>query len=116
TRRSFAAARPDLVMRFLRAVVDATQRFKSDRELGLRVLARYLQTDDQELLAAVYANYAGRLVQDVPRANHEGARTVLGELAATNERARDADPAQFLDLRFLDALDRGGPDPERTQR
>ena len=51
---------------------------------------------------------AGGLVQDVRRANHEGTPTFLAELAATNEQARGADPARFLDLSFTEALDREG--------
>ncbi|HEY7064459.1 MAG TPA: ABC transporter substrate-binding protein [Chloroflexota bacterium] len=108
TTRSLAAARPDVVERFLRAVYEGTHRFKTDRALALEVLAKYLQTDDAETLSNTYATYAGQLVQDVPRANYAGTQTILNELAATNEAARGADPARFLDLSFTAALDREG--------
>ena len=108
TTRTFATERRDLVLRFMRAIYEATHRYKTDRELGLQVLAKYLQTDDQELLNNVYTAYVTRLVQDVPRANYEGIRTILAEIAATNEQARGADPTRFLDLSFIEALDREG--------
>jgi ABC-type nitrate/sulfonate/bicarbonate transport system substrate-binding protein len=108
TTRTFATAHPDVVERFLRSVYEGTHRFKTDRALALEVMAKYLQTDQPELLENTYATYAGQLVQDVPRANYAGTRTILNELAATNEQARGADPARFLDLTFAEALDREG--------
>jgi len=108
TTRSFATARRDVVERFLRSVYEGTHRFKTDRALALEVLAKYLQADDPELLGNTYATYAGQLVQDAPRANYAGTQTILNELAATNEQARGADPARFLDLSFVEALDREG--------
>lgn len=108
TLRSFATERRGLVERFWRAVWEATHRYKTDRDLSLRVLAKYLETDDPELLNNTYELYAGRLVQDVPRATYAGTRTVLEELAAQRPEARGADPARFLDLSFTEALDREG--------
>ena len=108
TTRTFASEQRDVVERFLRAVYEGTHRYKTDRELALRVLGKYLQIEDPALVAQVYELYVPRLVQDVPRADYEGTRTVLAELALTNPAARDADPARFLDLSFLEALDREG--------
>jgi NitT/TauT family transport system substrate-binding protein len=108
TTRRFATAHRDLVLRFLRAVWEATHLYKTDRPLALQVMRQYLQSDDEELLAAVYDTYTSRLVQDVPRAYLEGTRTILAELAATTPGAQDAAPAQFLDTSFQEALDREG--------
>jgi NitT/TauT family transport system substrate-binding protein len=108
TTRRFATEHRDLVLRFMRAIYEGTHRYKTDRPFALQVLSKYLQTDDPEVLAGVYATYAERLVQDVPRATYEGTRTVLAEVAATNDQARSADPARFLDLSFIEALDREG--------
>jgi ABC-type nitrate/sulfonate/bicarbonate transport system substrate-binding protein len=108
TTRAFAGAHHDLVLRFLRAVYEGIHRYKTDRALALSVLADYFQTDDPELLENVYELYAGRLVQDVPRATAAGARTVLREVAGADPQARDVEPTRFLDLSFADALDREG--------
>jgi len=69
------------------------------------VLGKYLQSEDAELLSAVYGAYAGRLVQDVPRAHLEGTRTILAELAPTNPGAQTADPTRFLDNSLTELLD-----------
>ena len=106
--RTFATERRGVVERFLRSVYEGTHRFKTDRALALEVLAKYLQADDPELLSNTYNSYAGQLVQDVPRATYAGTQTILNELAATNEQARGADPTQFLDQSFTEALDREG--------
>jgi NitT/TauT family transport system substrate-binding protein len=108
TTRTFATERRGLVERFLRAVVEATHRYKTDRELGLRVLGKYLGMDDTELLAEIYDLYAGRLLQNVPRASYEGTRNLLEELATQYDQARGADPARFLDTSFVEALEREG--------
>ncbi|HEY7064527.1 MAG TPA: ABC transporter substrate-binding protein [Chloroflexota bacterium] len=72
----------------------------------LRVLAKYLETDDPAILNEVYDLYAGRLVQDVPRATYAGTRTLLADLAAQYDQAREVDPARFLDVSFVEALER----------
>jgi NitT/TauT family transport system substrate-binding protein len=108
TTRRFASEHRDLVLRFLRAVWEATYLYKTDRALALQVMRQYLQSDDEELLAAVYDTYTSRLVQDVPRAYLEGTRTILAELAATTPGAQDADPTRFLDTSFQETLDREG--------
>ena len=108
TTRAIATERRGVVERFLRAVWEATHRYKTDRELATRALGKYFETDDPELLSGTYALYAGRLVQDVPRANYEGTRTVLEELAAQTPQARGADPTRFLDQSFTEVLDREG--------
>jgi NitT/TauT family transport system substrate-binding protein len=108
TTRAFAGAHHDLVLRFLRAVYEGVHRYKTDRTLALEVLAEYFQTDDPELLENVYDLYAGRLVQDVPRATKAGARTVLREVTGADPQVQDVEPTRFLDLSFADALDREG--------
>lgn len=108
TTRRFATEHRDLVLRFLRAIWEATHLYKTDRALALQVMRQYLQSDDEELLAVVYDTYTTRLVQDVPRAYLEGTRTILAELAPTTPGAQDADPAQFLDTSFQEALDHEG--------
>lgn len=108
TTRTLIAERRPVVERFMRAIWEASQRYKTDRDLSLAVLRKYLQSDDEELLGAVYDTYTQRLVQDAPRVYPEGTRTLLAELAATNPAATSADPLQFLDTSFQEQFDNEG--------
>jgi NitT/TauT family transport system substrate-binding protein len=105
--QSLIRERPDTLRRFLQAVTLGVRRFKTDREAGIRVLAKYLQRPDPEGLADTYTIYAG-LVPAKPFVTPEGLRFVLGEIGRTNPRAKLFTPAQFVDEGLLRELDRSG--------
>lgn len=105
--RALLESRPETVQRFLRAVVRGTHRFKTRREEGIRVLAKYLKMDDPAALAETYAFFAP-LVLARPYVPREGVELILAELAASNPAAAGADPERFVDTRVLRALEAEG--------
>ena len=56
-RREFVRTNRDTVKRFLKAWVEGTKIFKTDRDVSLRVLGKYLKTKDQEIIAKSYEPY-----------------------------------------------------------
>ena len=78
------------------AVVEGARLFKSDRELGLRTLQRWLKLDDGALLADTYAYFA-RAMPDRLLPREEGLQLVIDEVAAQRPEARALRPTDLVD-------------------
>jgi hypothetical protein len=48
------------------------------------------------------------LIESVPYPSRRGIETILAELAASDPKARQAKPDDFVDLRFVAELERDG--------
>jgi NitT/TauT family transport system substrate-binding protein len=106
-RTDFLREQPEVVSRFLEAVAEGTFRFKADRDLGLRVLARHLGVTDAKDLEATYEMFA-RTIADSPVVSQEGMAALLAELAQTNSALAAAQPDDFLDMRLARELQQSG--------
>jgi ABC-type nitrate/sulfonate/bicarbonate transport system substrate-binding protein len=100
--------KPDLVDRFMRAYVRGIHRARTDRELTLKSIARYTKIEDLAVLQKAYDLYVGKVLEKAPYINMAGMKNALDDLARTVPAARDAKPEQFIDTRFLDALEKSG--------
>ena len=107
TSRQIVAERPDYVRRFLRGWARGLAYFVTNRDGTLPIAARYLNTDDTELLDAAYREFLP-YVQRVPYPRPGGIQTVLDTLAPTNPRAATARPEEFYDDHFIRELDESG--------
>ena len=108
TRRSYAAERPDVARRYLRAIVAAIHRLRTDRAFTYDVLRKYLRTEEQDVLDETYEVYIIKYLQPVPYPDERSIQGVLDELAVENPRAREANPRDFYDDRFVRELDESG--------
>jgi ABC-type nitrate/sulfonate/bicarbonate transport system substrate-binding protein len=66
TRKSIVRDRRDVIVRFLRAYVEAIHAFKSRKELALNALKKYARMSDVSLMNDTYDDYAQRLIPAVP--------------------------------------------------
>jgi NitT/TauT family transport system substrate-binding protein len=99
--------REELTRRTIRAIAEATYRIKTDRPLAVRSLQTGTRTEDQRAIEEAYEVYAPLFERDL-RLSHEAFRTAFEELAHNNPRAASADPASFMDGRFVDELRQSG--------
>lgn len=53
---------PDIVRRYLRAYVEALQRFKTDKNFSIRVIGKYSRIADIEALEETYQHYAVKVM------------------------------------------------------
>ena len=96
--------------RYVKAQVEAVHRLKTDKETGIKVLAKYLGgLKDREILETAY----NRAVSDdrLPRKQYptlEGIKTILEDLAEGEPKAKTAKPEDFVDMRFVQELDQSG--------
>lgn len=100
--------RPDLLDRFMRAYVRGVRRARTDREFAIKSLAKYTTVTDPDLLAKTYDFYLDKVIERAPYINMGGMQNALDDLARTIPAAKTAKPEQFVDMRFLDKLEKSG--------
>lgn len=104
TLRQFAQSKPAVITAFMEAYVEAVRVFKQDREFTLGVLGRAMRSNDRTILEETYGFYRDYF-NDIPQPTLEGIQLILDELAPNTPKAREAQPQDFVDLRFVKALE-----------
>jgi NitT/TauT family transport system substrate-binding protein len=100
--------KPDLIDRFMRAYVRAMQRARTDREGTIKTLAKYTTVSDPAILDRAYEFYMSKVLERAPYINMQGMQNALDDVARTVPAAKTAKPEQFVDLRFLDRIEKSG--------
>lgn len=104
TLRRFAQTQPATVTAFLQSYVEAVRVFKQEREFTIGVLSRAMRTTDREILDDTYSFYRDYF-EEIPHPTLEGIQLILDEMAPRTPRAKEARPQDFVDLRFVQALE-----------
>ena len=109
TTRTFIRENPDIVRRYVKSQIEAVHRLKTDREAGIRVLGKYLNIQDREVLEKAYDDTITD--EKLPRKQYpslEGIKKILEPLGETDPKAKAAKPEDFVDMRFIKELDDSG--------
>jgi len=96
TRRQFLAQNKKTFEAFVRAIIEALHFIRARRDDGIKILARYTRLDDMKVLAQTYDAHSRRIWPRVPEIQPEDLRLVLEELAESNPKAREIDPAELV--------------------
>lgn len=110
TTRRFIKEHPDVVRAYVKSHVEVVHRLKADREIGIKVLAKYMGgLKDREILEKTY----DRAVADniLPRKQYPtlaGIKMILDTVAEKDPKAKTAKPEDFADLQFVKELDESG--------
>src|SRR5262245_16206524 len=108
TSRALIKSKPDLVKDFMRAYIEGIHYAKTHRKETLDVLAKYLRTDDKEVLDDTYESIVITLVPEKPYPTQKGVQIILRELGVKDAAARSARPEQFVDTSVIKELDSSG--------
>lgn len=110
TTRRFIRGSFDAVRKYVKSQVEAVHRLKTDRETGLKVLAKYMRgITDREILEKSYdITIANNMLPAKQYPTLEGIKLILDTFAEKDPRARDAKPEDFVDMRFMKELDESG--------
>lgn len=100
--------KPQVIDKFMRAYARAIHRARTDKESTLKSIARYTKVQDTAFLHKAYDLYVGKVLEKVPTIDMAGMQNALNDLAKTTPSAREATPEQFIDLRFLENLEKIG--------
>ena len=106
-RRGYLRENRDIVKRFLKAYSEAVHLVKTDRERTLKVFAKRMRLDDQEILNDTYSYFAPRF-SFPPRVNMQGIKDTLDFYAETSPELRGRKPEEFVDPSLLDELEKEG--------
>jgi NitT/TauT family transport system substrate-binding protein len=107
TTKSFIAKNRELVTGFLKALIEATNRYKNDRSFGIKMLEKHLRISDLDTLQATYDYYAPK-VGAVPYVNLKGMKFLLDTTAESNPKAKNIKPEEIGDNTLLREIEASG--------
>ncbi len=107
TRRKTVQEDRDTVARMVRSHVEGIAYFKTHKDFSLKVLSKYLRTNDPELLEGSYNIYKNDFIS-VPYPIMKGLEATYDYVATTKPEIRDRKPEEFMDPSFIAELDKSG--------
>lgn len=107
TSRSYIKANEEIVRRVVRSYAEAAQLFKTNKAVGIRVLQKYTRVKDADILEDAY-NQFREYLESPPYVSRKGIEAILSELGEKEPAARQAKPEDFMDMRFLNELEKEG--------
>src|SRR6185295_14124551 len=108
TSRALLRSKPELARDFMRAYIEGIQYAKTHRRETMEILAKYLRTDDKDVLDDTYESIIVTLVPEKPYPTLKGIQIILREFGTKDPLARSAKPEQFVDLSVIKELDSSG--------
>lgn len=115
TSRSYIASNRDTVKNALKGFVEAIYYVYANKKEALRVFAKYMRTTDQEVLEDSYNGYI-KWIPKKPYPTLKGIQYMLDLVAPQLPQAKNAKPEQFVDLSFLQELEKEGFFNEMAKR
>lgn len=107
TKRSVIAKRPEVIGRFMQAMAEAAKILHSDKEFVYKVMGKQLRLNDRSILDAAY-NAEIKALEPRLVLKSEAIEAILGEIAATDPRAKKVKPQELIDNRYLDEMEKSG--------
>jgi ABC-type nitrate/sulfonate/bicarbonate transport system substrate-binding protein len=107
TTRSFIKSSRDTVKSALKGYVEAIYYINRNRDESKKIIVRYLRTDDPEVLDATVGWFVKR-VGKKPYPTLKGIQFLLDEFSPQFPQAKNAKPEQFVDITFLQELEKEG--------
>ena len=108
TTRRFIRDRRETVTQFTRALTEAIHRFKTDKAGSIKIIQQYTKTKDASVLEETYRVYALKYLPRAPYPTLNGVQTTLDSLVDTIPAAKGAAPQDFVDLSFVQELEKSG--------
>ena len=107
TTQRFIAKNPDVMRRVVKAFVEGIHIIRINPQMTKRAIGKYMRMKDPKELEESY-EIMDSLTQQKPYPTLEGFKNIIVELSPKIPAARSAEPKDFVDMRFLDELDRSG--------
>jgi NitT/TauT family transport system substrate-binding protein len=107
TTRSYIRSNPNEVRGAVRALIEGIYHFKTMKSEAIRIMGKYLRTDDMQFLADTYALY-NKLFLRVPDISTESVRNVFDQMPNMSQKTKEVSPQSFLDMRFVKEAEEEG--------
>ena len=115
TSRAYIASNRDVVKSALKGFVEAIYFVYANKKDAQRVFAKYMRTNNPEVLEDSYNGYI-KSIPKKPYPTLKGIQFMLDVLAPTLPNAKNFKPEQFVDLSFLQELEKEGFFTEMAKR
>ncbi len=90
-----------------RAYSEAVYIFKTNKPAALRMIQKYLRVKEPDIQEDTYGQFREYL-ESVPYVSRKGMETILAEVAQTEPQAKTMKPDDFIDMRFMNELEKEG--------
>ncbi len=107
TSRAFIQKNEETAHRFIKAVVEGIRYFKTNKKESMRIMGKYMQTEDSKVIEVGY-DYEAEAHERAPYPSIKGIQLALEEIAPENPAARKADVKRFFDATLIQELDKSG--------
>ena len=115
TSRSYIKANREIVKSALKAYIEGIYYVFKNKGTTIKSLTRYMRTDDQDVLDYSYEHYLKRTPKK-PYPTMKGIQNLVDMSAPQIPQAKTAKPEQFVDLSFLQELEKEGFFDEMAKR
>jgi len=115
TTRAYIKSNRDVVKSALKGYIEGIHSIFSNKTGALKVFGKYMRTNDAEVLETSYQAYV-TTTPNKPYPTLKGLQFLLDRLAPQMPQAKTAKPEQFVDLSFLQELEKEGFFNEMAKR
>ena len=107
TTQRYVAKNRDVVRRMVKTYVEAIHVVRTNPDVTKRAFAKYRKTRDEKQLEDAYQTLR-EVVKPKPYPNMESFKTIFKDVSDRMPAAKTADPREFVDVSFLQELDKSG--------
>jgi NitT/TauT family transport system substrate-binding protein len=107
TTQKFITKNPDVTRRVVKSVIEGIHLMRTNPSVAKQALAKRMQIKDEKELEDTYALMKS-FVPIKPYPTLDGFKTIFEDLAKKVPAAKNANPKEFVDVQFIEELDRSG--------
>jgi hypothetical protein len=97
-----------LDVEIIKAMIEAIKRVKDDRELGYRLMKKYMRVDDGEILEGSYTSALPTFPERAPYVSIEAIEQTIELLASRNPKIQGLSPKSVVDHGILKKIESEG--------
>lgn len=107
TSRSYINANEDIVRRVVRSYAEGVYLFKTNKAMALKMIQNQLKVKDVDIQEDTY-NQFRQYLEYPPYVSRKAMEAVIADVAEKEPAAKSAKPDDFIDMRFVAALEKDG--------
>ncbi len=107
TTQKFIAKNTEITRRVVKSFVEGIHLMRTNPEIAKKAINKHMRLNDDRELEDTY-QLLRRVALTKPYPTIDGIKTILNDLSDQIPAAKTADPKDFVDIRFLEELDKSG--------
>jgi len=105
--RTYVKGNPDNTRRVVRALGEALYLFKTNKQIGIRAIQKYVRLNDAEVLEDTYNQFSAAF-DATPYVSRTGINTLIASLGEKDAKIRAMKFEDVADMRFVADLEKEG--------